>query len=218
VLSSGYQKNITISIVKIGSLFINQQVFGFVYQGVSFMDKRKQKSQKIIMSAFMDLLKEKEFEKISMNDIAEKANVNRGTIYLNFMDKYDLLDKCIESNFSELVDECRNTVEEKKSLTKESLLFTFEYLEKHYDFLSALFQSVGISVFRKCMYEEIAKGLHRYDQSENKSNGIRSEVSVQFLTSAITGVLEWWFSNAMPCSSGEITDELWLLLQNNRVI
>jgi AcrR family transcriptional regulator len=199
-------------------LFINQQLFVFVYQGVEFMDKRKQKSQKIIMSAFLELLKEKDFDKISMNDIAEKANINRGTIYLNFMDKYDLLDKCIESNFSELADECRNAVEEKKSLTKESLLFTFEYLEKHYDFLSTLFQSVGFSVFRKCMYEEIVRGLHRYGQPENESNTIRSEVSVQFLASAITGVLEWWFANSMPCSSGEITDELWLILQNNRVI
>ncbi len=182
------------------------------------MDKRKQKSQKIIMSAFIELLKEKGIEKISMNEIAEKANVNRGTIYLNFVDKYDLLDKCIESNFSHLTEECQNAISDKKNLTKESLLLTFKYLENHFDFLRMLFQNVGFSVFKKCMYDEIVKGLHRYSNSENNTNIIHSEVSVQFLASAITGVLEWWFVNCMPCSSDQITDELWLLLQNNHVI
>lgn len=182
------------------------------------MDKRKQKSRKIIMEAFIELLREKELEKISMNEIAEKANVNRGTIYLNFADKYDLLNKCIEANFSQLIEECQNAINDKKSLTKESLLMTFRYLESHFDFLCILFQSVGLSVFKKCIHDEIVKGLPHYDQSESLTNVIRSEVSTQFLASAITGVLEWWFVNSMPCSPDKITDELWLLLQNNRVI
>ncbi len=182
------------------------------------MDKRKQKSRKIIMDAFIELLKEKEIEKISMNEIAEKANVNRGTIYLNFIDKYDLLDKCIEANFSQLIEDCQNGINDKKSLTKESLLVTFKYLENHYEFLHMLFQSVGFSVFRKCMHDEIVKGLNRYHPSENNINKIHSEVSIQFLSSAITGVLEWWFVNSMPCSPDQITDELWLLLRNNHII
>lgn len=182
------------------------------------MDKRKQKSQKIIMSAFIELLKEKDIEKISMNEIAEKANVNRGTIYLNFVDKYDLLNKCIEANFSQLIEECHNTAHDVKSLTKESLLTAFRYLENHSDFLRLLFKNVGFSVFRKCMYDEIVNGLHRYYQCDSKTNVIRSEVSVQFLASAITGVLEWWFTSSMPCSSDRITEELWSLLQNNHVI
>lgn len=182
------------------------------------MDRRQQKSRKIIMEAFIELLKEKELEKISMNEIAEKANVNRGTIYLNFVDKYDLLNQCIEANFSQLSEECQNAINDKKSLTKESLLFTFQYLESHFDFLRVLFQNVGFSVFKKCMYDEIVKGLHHFDQYESSTNTIRSEVSIHFLASAMTGVLEWWFVNSMPCSPDKITDELWLLLQNNRVI
>ena len=182
------------------------------------MDKRKQKSQKIIMTAFIELLKEKGIEKISMNDIAERANVNRGTIYLNFMDKYDLLDKCIEANFSQLMKDCQHAIADKKTLTKESLLLTFQYLENHFEFLNVLFQNVGFSVFRKCMYDEIVKGLHQYYPSAAGSNIIRSEVAIQFLASAITGVLEWWFVNSMPCSSDQITDELWVLLQSNHII
>ncbi|WP_019636362.1 TetR/AcrR family transcriptional regulator [Paenibacillus fonticola] len=179
------------------------------------MDKRKQKSQKVIMDAFLELLKDKELDKISMNDIAEKANVNRGTIYLNFIDKYDLLDKCIESNFSQMIEESRSIMHDKKKLNKDSLLFIFKYLENHFDFLRILFKNVGFSVFKKCIYDEMVIALQRYYQSKNDTNVIQSEISIQFLASAVTGVLEWWFVNSMPCSSEQITDKLWALLQTN---
>src|SRR4051812_5836779 len=114
------------------------------------MDKRKQKSQKIIMDAFLELLKEKDFEKISMNDIAEKANVNRGTIYLNYVDKYDLMDKCIEVNFGHLLEECKFGPHVSEKLNKESFARTFKYFENHTDFLQNLFRNAGFAAYRKC--------------------------------------------------------------------
>lgn len=44
------------------------------------MDKRKEKSQQLIISSFVELIREKDFDKISMNDIAQHANINRGAI------------------------------------------------------------------------------------------------------------------------------------------
>ncbi|SUM61322.1 transcriptional regulator [Staphylococcus saprophyticus] len=44
------------------------------------MVKRKEKSQQLIISSFVELIREKDFNKISMNDITQHANINRGTI------------------------------------------------------------------------------------------------------------------------------------------
>ncbi|MDW4208534.1 TetR/AcrR family transcriptional regulator [Staphylococcus saprophyticus] len=63
------------------------------------MVKRKEKSQQLIISSFVELIREKDFDKVSMNDIAQHANINRGTIYLNFIDKYDILDHAIDFYF-----------------------------------------------------------------------------------------------------------------------
>ena len=38
----------------------------------------------------MTLVSEKELENITIAEIGEKANVNRGTVYLHFIDTYDL--------------------------------------------------------------------------------------------------------------------------------
>jgi AcrR family transcriptional regulator len=45
---------------------------------------------------------EKGFDDITIQDISDRANVNRGTIYLHYTDKYDLLDKMMEEHINKL--------------------------------------------------------------------------------------------------------------------
>jgi len=40
----------------------------------------------------MALIQEKDFQKITVQDIVERADLNRGTFYLHFKDKYDMMD------------------------------------------------------------------------------------------------------------------------------
>ncbi|MFD1908390.1 TetR/AcrR family transcriptional regulator [Paenibacillus rhizoplanae] len=70
------------------------------------MDRRIRKSQEAIIEAFIQLIAEKNFEQITINEIAERANVSRGTVYSHFTDKYDLLDQCIRTHFVKLIDSC----------------------------------------------------------------------------------------------------------------
>ncbi|SET09011.1 TetR/AcrR family transcriptional regulator [Paenibacillus sp. NFR01] len=181
------------------------------------MDRRKQKSQDIIMKAFLELLKEKDLAKISMNEIAERANVNRGTIYLNFVDKYDLLEKCIAVNLADLIRDCKGTTASAGAFTKESLEQTFRYLEANIAFLRDLIANVGFLSIRKCILDEIQSSLRPYIIEETAKNNVRAEVAVQFFASALTGVLEWWLTSDTPCTAEEIADELWILLQSDRL-
>jgi len=56
------------------------------------VDPRVTRTQKLIRDALMSLLAEKSFESISVQDIAERATVNRATFYAHFSDKFALLD------------------------------------------------------------------------------------------------------------------------------
>ena len=56
-------------------------------------DRRVIRTKKEIKETFISLLEEKNFEKISVRDLTERAGINRGTFYLHYLDKYDLLDK-----------------------------------------------------------------------------------------------------------------------------
>ena len=67
------------------------------------MDRRQQKTRAAILQACIDLLKEKDFRHITVGDIARRANINRGTFYLHFTDKYDMLDS-FENEMAEKIE------------------------------------------------------------------------------------------------------------------
>ena len=56
-------------------------------------DRRAQKTRKALANALAELLTEKELHKITVQEICDKADVNRATLYRHYLDVYDLYDK-----------------------------------------------------------------------------------------------------------------------------
>src|ERR1700681_3764848 len=67
-------------------------------------DPRILRSRRMLMDALLRLLKKKEFEEISVQEIADDATLNRATFYLHYPDKYALLQAMSESRFSDLIE------------------------------------------------------------------------------------------------------------------
>lgn len=171
------------------------------------------------MNALIYLMGEKDFEKITINEIAERADVNRGTIYSHYSDKYDLLDKCLEAQLKELVENCSPVDGTKPYPSKVSLLRTFEEMEKNALFYRTLLMNKSVPSFRNHLQEMMNKQIRVLIVENNLSlDELSKDILVQFLSSATVGVIEWWFTHAMPRSAKEITEQLWSLLELNQVI
>jgi AcrR family transcriptional regulator len=69
------------------------------------VDPRVKRTRKLIVDAFFSLMAEKSFHAISVQDIAERATVNRATFYLHFEDKYALMDWVVRNQFREALTE-----------------------------------------------------------------------------------------------------------------
>lgn len=65
-------------------------------------DRRIRKTKSSIKQAFTKLLQEKDLEKITIRDITTRADINRGTFYLHYEDKYMLLADMEDEYISEL--------------------------------------------------------------------------------------------------------------------
>ncbi len=64
------------------------------------VDPRVTRTRKLLRDALASLLAEKNFESITVQDIAEQATVNRATFYAHFTDKFALLDTMIREDFA----------------------------------------------------------------------------------------------------------------------
>ncbi len=58
----------------------------------------------MLFKAFQDLLGEKTFDQISVQDLAERSTLNRATFYDHFTDKFALLEAMIGERFSTLIE------------------------------------------------------------------------------------------------------------------
>ena len=56
-------------------------------------DRREQKTRKALVNALAELLTEKELHKITVQEVSDRADVNRVTLYRHFLDVYDLYEK-----------------------------------------------------------------------------------------------------------------------------
>ncbi len=175
------------------------------------MDRRIQKTRQLIMNTFIDLLAENGFEKITINGIAERANINRGTVYLHYVDKFDLLDKCIGTYVELLLNHCADSAD--TILNASAFQTVFEYLEKNFTIYKLLLSNEGFGFFSSRLYAIIAQIVTEVIGMKSENNAFSNSVTTHFLTSGFMGVLEWWINNSMPCSVQEITEQLMFLLE-----
>jgi len=78
------------------------------------MDRRKRKTRKAIFDACVSLMQEKEFQNITVNEIVERADINRGTFYLHFVDKYDMMNSFENEMIEKIEDVMLNNIPKKQ--------------------------------------------------------------------------------------------------------
>ncbi|MGG4129265.1 TetR/AcrR family transcriptional regulator [Paenibacillus illinoisensis] len=177
------------------------------------LDRRVQKSQDAIKNAFTQLMSEKNLDQITIQDISNRANVGRRTIYDHYMDKFDLLDKIIEEHINEL----RRICEAASDLSfAEGNLLWFEYFEHHYPFFSAMLSSKGASVFRHHFLAFVIEELEgEVNITEGINQGLSKEIILNFFGAAIVEIVEGWLTNGISEPTQVIAEQVGVLLDRN---
>jgi AcrR family transcriptional regulator len=178
---------------------------------MSMADRRMLKSQKAIKNAFIELMSEKNFDKITIQEISDKANVGRRTFYDHYMDKYDLLDKITEEHINEVKRLCESNV-----TFKDANLTLFEYLKSNYSFFSTMLTSSGAPYFRSRFLEFVIEGLKgEVDITQGINKGLSKDVILKFFGTAIVGTMETYFTNEIPEPPQVVAEQVGILLDRN---
>jgi AcrR family transcriptional regulator len=180
---------------------------------MSKVDRRIAKSQDAIKNAVTELMSQKGFDDITIQEIADRADVNRGTIYLHYTDKYDLLDKMIEEHMDNLRELCESAAE---MTFKEGNYVWYEYFERHYLFFSTMLASKGAPYFRSRFLDLVIEEFKaEVETTEGKNQELSEDVILQFFGSAVVGAVEWWFKNGMPLPARVMAEQTGALLDRN---
>ena len=78
--------------------------------GLKVRNIRITRTRESIFESLFELMKEKDFDKITIQNLTERAQINRATFYAHFQDKYEMLDEIIRKSAEELIQHYMNGV------------------------------------------------------------------------------------------------------------
>lgn len=111
---------------------------------INACNRNARRTRGFIENAFLELMKEKHYTKISVREITEKADINRSTFYRHYLDTYDLLDK-IEERVNGEVGEAIVKITRSDYVPGRHPFHVgvFQVLEKNREVFQILFSSNG---------------------------------------------------------------------------
>lgn len=181
---------------------------------VSIYDEKNRKTKQLIRNSFLEIIESKPFEAITISDITKHAKINRGTFYLHYLDKFDLLEQIEQQLFSDLgnhIDELQSTYSSTQSFEKEqenlaAILFSFigDYAPMLKIFLSN-HGSAGFHIrFKDSFSAKVRTNLEKNERINTNLN-VPLEYFLSFITSAFLGLIEQWIQNDLDKTPQEMT-------------
>ena len=107
-------------------------------------DRRVRRTKKMLTQALTKLMNQKQLNEITVKELAELADMNRGTFYLYYKDIYDMLAKIENSMFTALY-EIMNQHEQAGALTdlRDMLRKVFEFISENREMCGVLLSENG---------------------------------------------------------------------------
>jgi AcrR family transcriptional regulator len=179
------------------------------------VDPRVKRTHKLIRQAFVELLLEKDLASISIQDIADRATVNRATFYAHFPDKYALFDSILRESFQrELVQHLPPEPVWSVDSLRVLVRTTFDFLELFHEGCKASKQSFA-PLMERAIQQELASVLQEWlkrARVAGKRPGVRIELVASITSWAIFGPAVQWSRQEQTPSADEMTYQTMLVI------
>ncbi len=176
---------------------------------VNANDPRVKRTRQLLLQAFIALLEEKQnIHSISVQDIAERATVNRATFYAHFEDKYALLECWMREKFHRALESqlpASSTLQ--LSTLRLLILAVFDFLALFRQYLKPAdrqFEPLFEIALQQELYEILLTWL-KHVSSEVPVGKETGETTALVISWAIFGPAAQWSRGSRTISAEEMT-------------
>ncbi|QQZ10082.1 TetR/AcrR family transcriptional regulator [Heyndrickxia vini] len=171
------------------------------------LDPRVLRTQQLLRDALVELIHERGYEKIKVQDITERATLNRATFYLHYRDKLDLLSQSSEEILNDLIKRIndslgnRDEIDFQSDQPHDTFVHIFEQISSNSKLYKVFLTEKNMPHFTSRMMdvfiEFITKGMAQMQPDDHKLT-VPREIAIRYIASAFLGVVTWWLENDMP--------------------
>ena len=156
-------------------------------------DRRVNRTKKAILSAFAELISEKEYSEITVTDIAERADINRKTFY-NYYSNIEALLADIESEAVATYDRLLDDLKAHDLLNSPELIVTriSSTVTENLDYFHDLLIMSKNDVLFSRIADNVKKQIRDILDSQEVLDPVRAETLAIFITSGALSVYREW--------------------------
>ena len=176
------------------------------------VDRRITRTRIAIRNALVALIEEKGFENLSVSDIAIRADINRGTFYLHYKDKFELLEQTVD----DIVQDFERIFVRARSLRFADCVSTnrpvpimidiFEYVKENEALMRVVFNLGGGVAFQMKLRRVVETTLKLGFLAGLKAEEflVPREYLVSYILNAHLGVIRSWLGTGCKESPKEM--------------
>jgi len=180
------------------------------------VDPRVQRTRKLLEQAFIEIMNEKGFQDMTIQDITDRATVNRATFYAHFEDKYDMLDSLVRRQVNEaLADKVPLAPVYTVERLQQVIITVMEFLLPIQQHCKPTDRQQMTPLFVSAVQEELVKYLLEWLVMSPPAlvpQGVNPQTAANVWSWAIFGTAFQWAQGSQKRSTVEIAREITLVL------
>lgn len=194
----------------------------------SRVDRRVRRTRRALRQALLDLMDEKGYDEVTVEEITSRADIGRTTFYLHYRAKQDLL----LEQFGELVDELVNQLSqtpfsawlqsgEVKALEEHPtrpISIIFHHAADNAELYRIVLRGDGVDQASERLRVIMTNALDSFFQNKMESEDeqvklqMPKEIFVNYFAGALLNVIKWWLEADMPYAPEEMEGMIFQLL------
>jgi AcrR family transcriptional regulator len=163
-------------------------------------DRRSQRTRHLLSNALVELIREKDYNTITVSDIIERANVGRSTFYAHYRDKDDLF----VGEMDRVIEVLSQRIPGQKDLPFFPSLGLFNHVGEEYQLYKALIWTPGIDLLIKHMQKSLSQRVEEGLQQSGREFEVPIPILANFMVGSFLTLLKWWLENKMVYSPEEM--------------
>ncbi|MBT5775558.1 MAG: TetR/AcrR family transcriptional regulator [Dehalococcoidia bacterium] len=170
-------------------------------------DRRVRRTKQRLKDALNELIVEKGYDRVTVQDLIDRADVGRSTFYAH----YDTKDDLMMSQLGPLQEQMGWALGSDRALTESVVasLPLFEHIAEHHEEFRAMIGSRGIALAEEAVHsallEHIGEELRRRER-QGERHAVPVDARAGFLAGSLMAFATWWLENGMPYSAAQMDE------------
>ncbi len=166
------------------------------------VDRRVRYTKMVLKNSLAELLEKKTIEKITVKEICEKADINRGTFYSHYSDQFDLYNSIVDELLEESFTKLGNFMELDEDGLTDSITNVFEYIKENNELIRILLKG-GVEYSIEKRIRNVIKNIY-LNKIDKDVDMDYINLAYSFIAAGAISLIRNWVSSDIPKSPREI--------------